>query len=535
MNDRPFWQRFPRALWIGGATLASVGLFSIWLGQTAAQSRVPAQTAHTGEFRTTPTEVQSKAGADETGVAENIESAESQPAESTSAEPAYEPAFSAKGTFVISNMESASGDVAIDEDQALHAAFSGYDGASKDTVQYGYCEAENCGDAAAWKTVSIPLKSASTAQIEVTPDGHPRIFVTGWSPDHANGTDYFYGECNADCLEEANWQFSKIASSADGIFSNIFRYRLPIRNFSLDHEGKPRFVYTDENYLVEPDHYGAFYMVCDDDCTEPSNWRETNLAYHIAESYRTESFSQPVLAIAPGGKVRVLASVYAFEKDGSDAPDALYYYACDSDCEDRDSWVRADVLGTGGGSYPNPTWDLDLLPDGRPRIVLFAGHGMEQADLSHQLIYAWCDADCGDDANWFGSTVQPGEGHGESPDLELTPEGKPRIAFLSGGGELAYSICNIDCETDHPQWRSDLVESTSVPQTERPQALPFHCDGEVWNGFMPKLALSGERAHIAYDLTVEARCLYKDYEDPIPSATFHEIFRGSRVVSMFMS
>jgi len=71
----------------------------------------------------------------------------------------------------------------------------------------------------------------------------------------------------------------------------------------------------------------------------------------------------------------------------------------------------------------------------------------------------------------------------------------------------------------------------SVPEKERPQAMPFHCDGEVWNGVMPSLALSDTTATIGYDIVVNARCLYKDYQDPVPSYTFHELFHGTRVAS----
>jgi len=36
---------------------------------------------------------------------------------------------------------------------------------------------------------------------------------------------------------------------------------------------------------------------------------------------------------------------------------------------------------------------------------------------------------------------------------------------------------------------------------------------------------------VGYDLLVSARCLYKDFQDPVPSATFHEIFHGTRIVT----
>ena len=49
---------------------------------------------------------------------------------------------------------------------------------------------------------------------------------------------------------------------------------------------------------------------------------------------------------------------------------------------------------------------------------------------------------------------------------------------------------------------------------------------------MPALALSGDTPWFTYDLTVNGRCLYKDFQEPIPTAVFNEIWRGSRVVTL---
>jgi hypothetical protein len=49
------------------------------------------------------------------------------------------------------------------------------------------------------------------------------------------------------------------------------------------------------------------------------------------------------------------------------------------------------------------------------------------------------------------------------------------------------------------------------------------------------LTLRENAATIGYDIVVEARCLYKDFDEPIPSATFHEIFRGSRIATVSLA
>jgi hypothetical protein len=160
---------------------------------------------------------------------------------------------------------------------------------------------------------------------------------------------------------------------------------------------------------------------------------------------------------------------------------------------------------------------------------------MEQKDLDHQLIYLWCNADCDQEKSWNGNTVGPGKGIGESTDLVLDGEGRPRIAMLTTDGQIALSRCDENCESTKPGWKSDLVEAMAVPEKERPQAMPFHCDGEVWNGFMPSLSLGEASVTIGYDIVVNARCLYKDYQDPVPSYTFHELFHGTRVATLPLS
>ena len=52
---------------------------------------------------------------------------------------------------------------------------------------------------------------------------------------------------------------------------------------------------------------------------------------------------------------------------------------------------------------------------------------------------------------------------------------------------------------------------------------------EIWNGFMPRIAIAGGAPWFAYDLVVEARCLYQEIGDPVITYEFHELWRGSRL------
>ena len=46
---------------------------------------------------------------------------------------------------------------------------------------------------------------------------------------------------------------------------------------------------------------------------------------------------------------------------------------------------------------------------------------------------------------------------------------------------------------------------------------------------MPRIAISSGASWFAYDLTVEARCLYQEFGDPLITYEFHELWRGSRL------
>ncbi len=435
------------------------------------------------------------------------------------------------GAYFAPTEETSSASLAFHAAGGLQAAFVGFGEGNGDRLYYGLCTGGDCTEDAAWRSVALDLPQAVKAQLALTSAGAPRILAAGWSKDQANGTDYYFAECDRDCLDADQWRIGKVVSTADGLMSNIGRDRLPERTFALDDGDRPRFMVSDSNYLIEPDHYGGFYMSCEDDCTTAGNWTETNLANQVG--YNTESFSYPVLALGPNGSARVIAGVYAFDEEGNDLEDGLYYYECAGDCARRDSWSRTRVIAQGSGSYPSPTWSMDLTAEGRPRVALFTGYGVDIEGLDSQLLYLYCDRDCTavEGENWSGYALGLGDKIGESPDLEIDSRGIPHVAFTTDGLELGYAVCTGECEgPGTATWDSDFAERTTAAAEDRPTALPFTCDGEVWNGMEPSLALVVDRPMIAYGLSVEARCLYKEFGEPEITYEFHEIWRGSRVI-----
>lgn len=436
---------------------------------------------------------------------------------------------SAAGRYFAPAQESASAAIATDASGALHAAHTGYDGETGDFLYYATC-ATACDAAGNWRTVTLPFTDPQIVEIAVTPDGRPRLLITSSIYVSGASTLLSYAECNSACTDAASWTIAPVANKADGTFGNLFLYRVPQHSFAVDGEGRPWFVYTDANYGAEPDHYGTFVTSCAANCTDAENWTETNVAIRLPDRYTTEYWDQVALAVTPDGRPRLLGKVYALDEAGNEIENGagLYYYECDSACDSRSNWRRTRIIDTGSGSYPNPGWDLEVLPDGRPRAALFAGSSMTQPSLDNSLLYLWCDANCDSDANWYGHGVTA-KGDGEAPDLALTSTGAPRVAFLGEYGDLGYLACDIDCESDNGRWSLNLQDSTTDAAADRPTALPYTCDAELWHGMLPRLALAGDTPWFAYDLVVEARCLYQVVGDPVITYEFHELWRGARL------
>ena len=78
---------------------------------------------------------------------------------------------------------------------------------------------------------------------------------------------------------------------------------------------------------------------------------------------------------------------------------------------------------------------------------------------------------------------------GESPDLELDAQNRPRVAWIADDGSLGYAWCTTACEGDSPQWQTRAIETPAAMEQANPQAIPAHCDQAVWQGIAPTLSL----------------------------------------------
>ena len=111
----------------------------------------------------------------------------------------------------------------------------------------------------------------------------------------------------------------------------------------------------------------------------------------------------------------------------------------------------------------------------------------------------------------------------------LDAQGHPRAVWITRDGELGYAACDVACESDNGQWRITTLETAAAMEQANPQAIPYNCDGALWQGIAPTLALdSAGNPRIAYDVQVDARCYYADPNDPQnPTYHFERVWNGA--------
>lgn len=434
------------------------------------------------------------------------------------------------GIFLDRTVKTASAATTIDANGGYHAAYVHYvPEVEKPQAVYGYCTGTACNNKANWREVKL-AENPREVQLAVTPLGQPRLLIVTSSTLYTGGKDYHYAECDTNCTDRAGWTITRTFSSWGTTTSDILNDRLPQRSFALDPQGRPRFIYQDRNYFYkEPDHYGAFYAYCDANCTNAQNWYETEVGRNI--KYDAEIFDTPSLTFTSSGQPRVFGRVFSINYDGQGAESGLFYYECDSACDQQNNWKRVFLMPTGSGSYPHPAWDIELDANNLPRAVIFTGGGELGDAYQKRLLYLWCDQNCLERKNWFFNSLGMDASDGQSPDLELDVQGRPRIAWIDSSGDLGYSSCNTGCHSDTPQWQNKIVETEAALRREFPQAIPFNCDADVWEGLAPVLDLdSGGNPRIAYDASVEARCLYDDPNDNQPPYhRFMPVWRAAKL------
>jgi hypothetical protein len=435
------------------------------------------------------------------------------------------------GASFFSNTGSkvASAAVAVDTAGGMHMAYVDYVPlAERPQARYLYCSAgQACGFQEQWRSVAIGNR-VTEVQVAVNAAGQPRMLLRIASEQRGLEHEYHYAECDADCTNASSWKTVMVRGSYGTSVFDTSDDTSPQRYFTLDPQGRPRFVYIDRNYPIEPDHMGSYYVWCDADCTNARNWRET--LFTDTTPYDFEPVRYPSLTFTRSGAPRIITNLFVLSASGQES--GLYYIACDNGCDRRENWKRVYLVPR--GQELNPSWDIELDQHDRPRVAFYIGSLPDNG--GEHLFYLWCDEGCLNADNWYYNDPGVPSRSGRHPDLELTAGGKPRIAVMAGNsGGLGYIWCDQDCETDNPQWKGAAIETTKTLEAEFPQALPTSCDAGLWTTLTPALALdSAGNPFMAYDARYDTRCWYTDPTRPAdpPSYRFTQLWSTVRGVVM---
>ena len=442
------------------------------------------------------------------------------PTPTSTTTPAQKAAF-----FATMQWKTSRSAIATDAAGGIHLAYTFYEAVAPNAPTSGvylYC-AQACSNGESWSGVSMG-ELVKDIQLALTPQGRPRILYRTDTAD--NGSAFFYAVCEQDCTNPGQWTITQVASNRGMTPVELRPDEQPNRYFALDPEGRPRFVYSDRNTWITPDHVGTFYAFCNQACTQAENWSETRINQDNGNHSRFEKFLYPSLAFTRAGQPRVVA-------DGTSMQDEffLYYLACDAGCDNIAGWQRAPLFERGSG--PNIAYDVEIDAAGHPRVVFYQGALLEAK--GDRLSYAWCNGNCLDAGGWQRVELGLAAGDGQDPDLELDAAGRPRIAYaLSSAGGLGYAQCSARCEEAGAAWQFEVVETHTDLANAWTVPIPPHCDGGIWGGLTPSLSLTANGTpRMAYDATYHARCWYDDETDQWePWPQFSLVKRAVRVVLM---
>jgi len=415
----------------------------------------------------------------------------------------------ARGTFFVQpEAKTGSASIVVDDFGGLHLAYADYlPFADHPAAVYLYCApGADCAAGSNWHGVAL-ADYVNEVQLALTRGGQPRLLIRARSQTAGLDWDYFYAECNQTCTDPIHWAGDLVSSSYGTSIFDLNDDTSPQRSFALDRQGRPRFIYQDRNYPIDPDHIGAFYMACEADCALGTNWTETQITYGTQYDY--EVIEYPSLAFTASGQPRVAATI-----DPLGADTAFYYLACDSNCSDVNQWQRVKLFDRDSG--PSISWDIEVDTNDWPRIAFYKGATLD--NTGDQLYFASCNTDCLNEAAWQKINLGLGSGIGKHPDLELTAQDQPRIAYIRSQIDgLGYAWCNTGCEGNVTNWHSTTVETAATLDQEYPVARPPHCDVGMWSALSPVLSLdTGGHPRVAYDIKYDTRCWYDDPTDNLP-------------------
>lgn len=355
--------------------------------------------------------------------------------------------------------------VEVDPSGTLHAVYPAYAGGR---AYYATCAAD-CASEKDVKVVRFPTDgTVSNAMIALTPEGHPRVLLSGFQR-------VYFASCDADCGNEASWTTGEIMNHGSD-------REVTGEAFALDPQGRPRFVMHTYHALLgigqkEP---ATWYMTCDANCTAPASWKESRIANQM---YRGSSLRIDAKGVAH------LATVTPLGEDTS-APAAGAYLECASGCTTEADWkgigfVPAYESQTDAVTV-KATISMALTKDGAPRVAML---GKNEAGKKGIYLFH-CDADCSKD-NWTASIVSDHEKVGAGLDLALDANGYTRLAYTLDYNIVLAHCDAANCTAENAPWDLTKVEfGADLPKDDI--FLWPNCDVGAWFLHSPSLALTSD-------------------------------------------
>ncbi len=386
--------------------------------------------------------------------------------------------------------------VVMDASGGLHVGMAAYTAdAGIYPAYYVYCPS-NCTQVASWTFTSMGNLGSTGGYVRLALDsaGHPRM-IWHSDPSITEAGVYQYSECSSNCTNASQWTTVTLASDAIG--SEATRY------FTLDQQGRPRYVYSDTGLL----HMGTYYAYCDAGCTTAGNWHDVK----ISVALQTFDFS---LAFTPSGGVRLAY------RDASNVVDNVTYAMCDTGCNSSANWSLLPLYDIGYGA----AFSLHLDAQNRPRLALYSGYYGSGDPMNDLLFYTWCNSACTQSANWDSYSLGLPTSYGFDVDMALDQAGQPSMAFYvdsvsDSAYGLGYAKCTANCEdSSTATWQTGFVETMDDLNASDPISVKSGCSLSYWLEV-------GQNPSIVLDSAGNPRIGYTAKHYQGGSCTIHEDIR----------
>jgi hypothetical protein len=287
--------------------------------------------------------------------------------------------------------------------------------------------------------------------------------------------DYYYAECNANCTNAASWTPVKVPVAA-----KYYIDPQSARYFSLDSQGRPRFVCSGENDDYEHTYASFTYTTCDGNCTIASNWH----SYFIDLGQNMYVY-QPQIVLNANNQPRIMTIL-----DVNDVY-KLVYLKCDANCSQGGSWTYNVLYEVG----QDGEFSFRLDSQGWPRVAYY-----KESISDPMLYYAWSTTAAANPASWVITHLNLPPNDWRTVDLAIDSKDRPRMAFASADQNLEYVECTANCgDPTGAVWQVQDIETVDALNAIDPIS-PGTCSSSTWmvEGF-PSLALDGaDRPSVSY-------------------------------------